>query len=328
MVPTSMFRKLGILVPIAALVAVLGSVSLPAFSVGPGPPREVGPLIEISGHATYPPDGGRLILTSVVLDRVTLFEALAAWVDPSRSVVSERDIIPPGRSEEEERARAVSQMDQSKIDATVVVLSELTDYPEDHGEGVLVESVVAGCPAEGELFPGDLIVSVNGAPIDDPEELTSLVGRAAPGSALRFQVEVGEERKRVALVPARCTTDHGPLVGIVPVANFPFQVTFASGGIGGPSAGLMWALGLYDVLTPGDLTGGRTVAGTGDIDSEGNVRPIGGIEQKVIAAERAGADLFILPIDNLEGARTVAGDLRLVPVDTVDEALRFLEGMS
>jgi PDZ domain-containing protein len=323
-----MLRKLSILVPVAALVAVLGSVSLPAFSVGPGPPREVGPLIEVSGHPSYPPDGGRLILTSVVLDRVTLFEAIAAWLDPSRSVVSERDIIPPGRSEEDERERAVSQMDQSKVDATVVVLSDLTEYPEEHGRGVLVESVLDGCPAEGKLFPGDLIVSVNGAAISDPEDLTRMVGLVVPGEALRFQIEVEEETRRVALVPSRCTTGHGPLVGIVPVANFPFAVTFSSGDIGGPSAGLMWALGLYDVLTPGDLTGGLTIAGTGDIDVEGNVRPIGGIEQKVIAAERAGAEVFILPLANLEGARTVAGDLRLVPVITVAQALGFLEDMS
>src|SRR5207247_1504061 len=111
-----------------------------------------------------------------------------------------------------------------------------------------------------------------------------------------------------------------------PVPTFPFGVTISSGDIGGPSAGLMWALGLYDVLTPGDLTGGRTVAGTGEIFPSGEVGPIGGVRDKIAAAEAAGADVFLVPVANLREARRAGAGLKLVPVRTFAQALGYLRG--
>jgi PDZ domain-containing protein len=118
-----------------------------------------------------------------------------------------------------------------------------------------------------------------------------------------------------------------PILGILAVDNFPFPVTISVSDIGGPSAGLMWALGLDDLLTPGDLTGGRTVAGTGEIFPDGTVGPIGGVENKVAAAKGAGATVFLVPAgENYRDARAVAGDLRLVPVHSFQDALDFLQG--
>jgi Lon-like protease len=109
------------------------------------------------------------------------------------------------------------------------------------------------------------------------------------------------------------------------VESFPFEITIESGDVGGPSAGLMWAVGLYDLLTPGDLTGGKTVAGTGSIDLDGNVGPIGGILDKVVAAREANADIMLVPRDNFDEVRDVdAGDLRLISVSTFDDAVEAL----
>jgi PDZ domain-containing protein len=137
-------------------------------------------------------------------------------------------------------------------------------------------------------------------------------------------VEAGGVRQDVEVAPGPMPGYDHPIIGIVAVDNFPFPVTIDSGGIGGPSAGLMWTLGLTDVLTPGDLTGGRTIAGTGTIDLEGKVGPIGGIEEKVAAAERAGAVLFFAPMDNAAAAMRVAGDMVIVPVQTYQQALDYL----
>lgn len=327
MLPSSTMRKPAILVPVAALAVVLGSVSLPAYSVGPGPVREVGSRIDVSGAEVYPSEG-RYVLTSVLVERVTAFEAVAAWLDGDRSVVSERSILAPGETDEEGGRRAISQMDQSKIDAIYVVLSALTAYPEDHGPGVLVESVVDGCPAEGWLYPGDVIESVDGTTIRDVEHFAEVLDAAEAGRSLRFSVDADGETEQVTLTPRVCGGAPRPLLGVRPVATFPFVVGISSDEIGGPSAGLMWALGLYDLLTPGDLTGGRTVAGTGAIDLDGRVTPIGGIEQKIIAARRAGVDVFLVPEANLETARRAAGGLEIVSVSTLDQALDYLQGVA
>jgi PDZ domain-containing protein len=109
------------------------------------------------------------------------------------------------------------------------------------------------------------------------------------------------------------------------VENFPFDVRIRSGDVGGPSAGLMWALALMDLLEPGNLIDGRTIAGTGAIDLEGHVHPVGGVAHKVLAGARAGAELFLVPTENLAEARAAGADIRLVAVSTVDEAVTELE---
>jgi PDZ domain-containing protein len=129
----------------------------------------------------------------------------------------------------------------------------------------------------------------------------------------------------VGVTRGRCPGVDEPLIGVFLVEPFPFEITIESGDVGGPSAGLMWAVGLYDLLTPGDLTGGRTVAGTGSIDLEGKVGPIGGILDKVVAAREANADIMLVPRDNYDEARDVdAGDLTLISVSTLDEAIEAI----
>ncbi len=115
------------------------------------------------------------------------------------------------------------------------------------------------------------------------------------------------------------------MIGAVLVENFPFDIRIESDAVGGPSAGLMWALGLADLLTEGDLTGGRSIAGTGTIDLRGRVGPIGGVEKKVRAAQRAGAEMFFVPVENLAAARTTANGIRLVAVRSLGDALGHLE---
>jgi PDZ domain-containing protein len=309
---------------LVAVALVASVVRIPYYVISPGPARDVQPLIHIDEQTVYPSDG-RLLLTAVNLRQASVYDAVEAWIDPAKSVVPERDILAPGETQEEQGERARSEMDTSKIDAAVVALTEYADYPENHGRGVLVESVLAGAPSEGKLFAGDVILSVDGDPVDDPDDLGERVRAAGEGQVLTFRVEAGGKIHQIEVAPARVPDVSYPVIGITSVHNFPFPLTIDSADIGGPSAGLMWTLGLIELLTPGDLTDGRVIAGTGAIFPDGQVGAIGGVEEKVVAAERAGATIFFVPADNAASARAVADEITIISVDTYAEAVDYLE---
>ena len=315
----------GFLVAVVICLAfLLGWVQLPFYSLGPGPARDVEPLIHVTGHQEFP-SPGELIMTTVRFHTVSVLGALIAWLDPHQAVVSRRTLYPPGESAEQETQRALSQMDQSKIDATYVVLRRLGDNPKSHGDGALIEFVYPGCPAEGTLYAGDVVHEIDGTEVRTQAEASAALDAVPVHAAITFQVEAAGETHDVRVTRGSCPGTDRPLVGISLIDRFPFEVQISSGDVGGPSAGLMWALGLYDLLTPGDLTGGRTVAGTGTIDTKGRIGPIGGIADKVVGAEREGADMFLVPSGNMKELRGVdPGDMRLVSVATFQDALDAL----
>ncbi len=312
--------------PALAVVLFAGTVFLPYYSIGPGPARPVAPLIRFDGHARYEADGN-FVLTSIHFEQLTAFGIVRTWLDPDRSVVSRDFLFAPGETADEEHLRSISQMDQSKLDAAYVVLDELTGYPEEHGDGVVIEGVQEGCAADGELFPGDVVHAIDGTRVTDVADARRVIEAAPSGQELAFDVTVDGEPETVSLVRAPCGDRNEPLVGVFMIDRFPIDVRISSGDIGGPSAGLAWALGLYDLLTPGDLTGGRTIAVTGQVGLDGTIFPIGAPDEKVVAAADAGATVLILPRDNLAEARSI-GDrgVELVPVGSFDEALAYLHG--
>jgi PDZ domain-containing protein len=313
-----------ILIGVVVVALVVSMVRIPYYVISPGPARDVKPLIHIDERTVYPSDGS-LLLTAVNLRQADVYSAMEAWIDPAKSVVPERDILGPGETEEQQSERARSEMDTSKIDAAVVALTEYAGYPQNHGRGVLVESVLTGTPADGKLFTGDVILALDGVRVDEPDDLADRIRAAGEGNPLSFRVEAAEEVHTVEIAPERVPGIDYPVVGITSVHHFPFPLSIESAVIGGPSAGLMWALGLVELLTPGDLTGGRVVAGTGQIFPDGQVGPIGGIEEKVVAAERAGATIFFVPVENAAGATAVADDMAVVAVSSFTEAVAYLE---
>lgn len=321
-----MNRRLLLLAPAAALFVTLASVDLPLFTLGPGPAREVLSLIDVDGAPTYRPEG-RMLLTTVGFEPATIFEAALAWLLPEREVVPEDQVIPPDVTEQEYARYTLAEMQASQIAATVVALRRVADYPERHGPGVLVQDVEPRSPADGPLSPGDVILEVNGRPFEDPDVLQEAVQEAGIRGDVVLTVERDERRRTVRLRPRLLPGADGPIIGVVVVENFPFNVTISSGDVGGPSAGLMWALGLVDLLGPGEIAGGRTIAGTGTIDVLGRVGPVGGVGHKILAADRAGAEVFLVPTDNLAEARAAGADIRLLAVSTVDEAILELESL-
>jgi Lon-like protease len=314
-----------VFVALGVLAGLAITVYLPWYAVAPGPARAVQPLIRFEDRQRYESQGN-FVMTSVRFTQLTGMGVLLAWIDPDRAVVKRSVLYPDGEDVEQEHQRAISQMDSSKLDASAVVMRALEDYPKDHGEGVLVESVVPGCAADGELFPGDRIQSIDGTEVDTYAAARRAIRAAQSGDTLTFDLSVDGTPETAQLVREPCGGSERPLVGVRMINSFPFDVSISSGDIGGPSAGLMWALGLYDLLTPGDLTGGRTIAGTGQIAVDGTVIPIAGIQEKIAAAADAGATVFLVPEGNLKAARA-GGDhgLQLVPVSSFDDALAYLE---
>jgi Lon-like protease len=307
------------------LIVAGGWVRLPYYAVAPGPAREVAPLITVSGHPTYT-STGKMYMTTVSFYQVTTFQAIQAWLDPNLSLIAKEVLYPPGTSVQQAQRQGISQMDQSKIDATYVVLTQLAGYPKTHGDGALIEGVISGCPADGHLYSGDLITAIDGKPIHTSSAALKVLGSLPPTARITFHITAADQQQDISVVRRPCADSAKPLVGILTVDQFPFPVSISSGDIGGPSAGLMYALGLYDLLTPGDLTGGRIIAGTGTLDLAGHVGPIGGIRDKVVAAERIGASLFLAPKDNmaeLKGMNT--GGMTAVSIGTFDDALKYLE---
>lgn len=319
-------KRVVLYVAIGVIAGLAVTVYLPWYAVGPGPARAVQPLIRFEDRTRYESQGS-FVMTSVRYTRLTGLDMLLAWLDPDRAVVARSVLYPDGGNVQVERERSISQMDSSKLDASAVVLRALEGYPKDHGDGVLVESVVSGCAADGELFPGDRILSIDGEPVDSYRDASRAIESAPSGSTLTFDLSVDGDPETVDLVREPCGDSEDPLVGVRMINSFPFDVSIASGEIGGPSAGLMWALGLYDLLTPGDLTNGRMIAGTGQIALDGTVFPIQGIDEKLSAAAEAGASVFLVPRDNMNAARASGGHgLELVPVATFEGALAYLHG--
>jgi Lon-like protease len=319
------FARVAALVALFVVAFAAAWIRLPYYAVGAGPADEIDPLIDIQGAERYASEG-ELIMTTVSWKQVTALGSLIAWVDDSQFVVGEDQIYPPGVDREVEQERAISQMDQSKIDASVVVLTELFDYPETHGDGALIETVGPRCPAEGELFPGDVVLAVDGRHVGSKEQAQRAIDRVPVEEPVRFRVQAAGEVHDIEVERGTCPGVDEPLIGIAMVDAFPFEIEISSGDVGGPSAGLMFALGLYDALTPADLTDGRRIAGTGTITPDGEVGPIGGIEDKVIGAEQAEATVFLVPGDNMDELRGVdTGDMELMPVETFDDAVEALE---
>jgi PDZ domain-containing protein len=283
-------------------------------------------LIAVDGHQEYPSAGHFILTTVSEYGPLNPYELFAAKLDSSQTILPKDQVIAPGQTVEQQNRQSVAQMDQSQVDATAVVLRELANWPKNSRPGVLVEGVYPGCPADGNLYPTDLVKSINGAAVEDAAAASKAIDAVPTNAPIDFRVEQAGNTEDVKLTRALCANSKTPLVGVSMIDNFPFSVKMTSDSISGPSAGLMWALGLYDLLTPGDLSGGRTIAGTGAIDGQGKVYPIGGVDKKIVAAKKAGAELFFVPRENLAEAQKAADGLKLVPVGSFSEALAALNG--
>jgi Lon-like protease len=320
----------GIGVVAAALAAAL--LPVPYVILSPGPTLNTlgrtssGPLISISGHPTYPTNGHLNLVTVSFLggpgDSFNVFTALRAWLTPHEAVVPEQELFPSGQSEQQVERQDTLQMVSSQETAEAAALCALNIHFTTLDTVTQTEK---GLPAAGVLKPGDQIIGVDGTPVGCSHDSGTLIRQHPPGSRVTLTVLRKGRPQHITLKTAN-VQGHS-VIGVFLTENFrfPFKINIKVGNIGGPSAGMMFALGIVDKLTPGSLTGGKFVAGTGEISANGAVSPIGGIQQKMAGARAAGATWFLTPAANCaDTSRAVPAGLHLAKVATLHQALTDL----
>ena len=320
------------LVLLAGLAGLAWFVTLPFYALWPGPVEEVSDLVKVERGPTLYELNGDMYMLTVTLQEVNAFELAQSWLDPRIDVVRREVIRPEGVTREEHRKVNLRLMDNSKQAAIEVALRFL-GLPVDHfGEGMLVTSVAEGSPADGLLEVGDVIVKVGESAVSVREDgieaiLANEIGDTVPLTVLR-----GDSTITLDVTLVEHSQDPGrPMVGFVPETHnrsldLPFDVEIETHGTGGPSAGVMYALTLIDLLTEQDLIGGNIVAGTGTISPDGRVGPIGGVRQKVVAAQNAGARFVLVPDENYADAVTVKRDgVEIHAISSIEGAVHTLE---
>jgi PDZ domain-containing protein len=320
---------------IAALVAVLilaplGATS-PYFLITPGGTYDIGSRLHVPDEYRKPM--GHMAFTAVYEQEASWGEIAHARVAGDSEIVPAVAIRPPGTTQQQLNETNKRLIDESKPVAAVVGLRAAGYSVDITGQGAHVERVVDGMPAQGVLQAGDVIVAVDGQPIDTTNALIQAITRHAVGEQIMLRVHRGDADQDVTLTTASSPTDRSRSVIGVTVSTYlfdvrmPFPVEIDSDNVGGPSAGFMFALGILDAVTEGDLTRGYYVAGTGTIGPDGAVGAVGGAAEKALAAEEDGAQVFLVPKDDSEEARRWVRKLEIVPIERFEDAVTALCGL-
>ena len=294
------------------------------------------PLIEVSGEKTYA-TSGKLDMLTVYVDgtpetKLSWIEVAASWFDASHAVVPLDEIYPSGQTDKQADQQSTQEMSSSQQAAQAAALTALgIDY--GMTTTVTVAQVITGTPAHGILKAGDVLTTVDGQKVTSLTMLQQAIIANGTTKPLAFEITRDGAAQTVDITPAINADTKKPSIGIYTGGSstftFPFPVTIQLQDVGGPSAGMMLALGIYDKLTPGDLVNGRHIAGTGTIDPDGTVGAIGGIRQKLYGARDDGATWFLAPQSNCdEVVGHVPSGIKVVAVKTLDDSLAAVKAIA
>ncbi|PLR97399.1 SepM family pheromone-processing serine protease [Bacillus sp. T33-2] len=334
-----MSRKASFRLTILAAVLLLASAFyyLPYYVSKPGMAKELEPIIEVEGGYE---EEGSFMLTTVRMGRANIYSYVIAHFSKYQEIYKLEEIRPEHETDEQYTARQLHLMDNSKYTAMEVAYKEAGKPVDYHFNGIYVVSVVPGMPADGKLEVGDQLFGVDGTEFQSSQQFIEYVTGKKEGE----KVEIAFKRngkKRTVSIPVKRFDNRSERVGIgiVPDDDKEIivepEVKMKTDEIGGPSAGLMFSLEIYNQLTKEDFTKGYQIAGTGTISSDGTVGRIGGIEQKIIAADKSGAEIFLAPAENgaedsnynvaVKTARDIDTKMKIIPVDTFDDAVSYLQ---
>lgn len=326
-------RRAGLAVWIVVVVAIFGAGAAfyhpPLALVAPGPAVDVSQDITIQG-ADVTAVNGRYLLLSVTLARPSGLEAIMALFRSDQDLLPLARILPEGVDEDEFVEQQRDLFSESQMLAAAAAAQQAGLEVGLLGNGAVVAGTVPGSPAEGELREGDVIIAIDGSPVRLASDLRQVTTQQPAGTTFRLQVDRDGSTIEVEIGSARFETGDGATTGLgvfVTTRDFnvdlPFEITFREREIGGPSAGLIYALAIADMLQQADLANGRVIAATGTINAEGNVGPVGGIPLKLRSAQRAGASVALVPTEEVsqaEGAR-----LRVRGVESLSDAVAALQ---
>ena len=322
---------LGGAIALALAVAFTWLFPSPDYLYVPNTAKPVADRVDVAGEGPPASGQGGIYYVDVTVRRASWAERYLPFLRPEgATLVSARDVVPEGSSFEERRKEGLQEMARSEEVAAAVALEE-AGYPvKATPKGALVEAVATDAPAAAVLDSGDVIVAAGGTSVLTPGALRTALEAAKPGDTVRLRLRRNGKvvRASVRTVPSPDDPERA-IIGIrvaqAADIQLPIDVDIDLGGVGGPSAGLPFALDVLQELGR-DVDGGRRVAATGEIELDGSVGPIGGVKQKVYGARRAGVDVFLVPAgENAEEAKRYAGKLRIVPVESFQQALSALK---
>ena len=319
--------------PILVFGVLVAAVTVPYVALGPGPTYDTlgegegKQVVAIEGTETKPTNGHLNMTTVAQRDGLTMGQALALWLSGSEQLVPRNLVFPPEKSRDDIEKSQNADFQRSEDNAEFAALNYLK-YP----QAVSVENVNDPGPSVGKLQNGDTVDAVDGTKVATVEEFSTILKATKPGQT----IVVDYRRKNAPPGTATITLgkgedrDYGYLgIAVRDAPWAPFTIDFNLANIGGPSAGLMFSLAVIDKLTTGDVNGGKFVAGTGSISPDGKVGSIGGITHKMSTAQDAGATVFLVPADNCDEARTVAGSsMELLKIETLPQAVDSLKALS
>jgi Lon-like protease len=326
-----MRRRLAILLSVVLLVVLTGFaltwIETDHYIVLPDRARPTDPLVEIPGEQADQDDSG-IYMVDVRVGRANLLERIWPGIHEGASLLPEQAVNPHGVSDTQRRASSLNDMSRSQLVAIAVALEHLGRDVEVTPLGAEVTLVLPDSPADGVVQIGDVIVAVNGEKVKTTEELQDAFTNVTPGDEVELTVRRENKPQTISVGTRAADDDPQRAVMGVEVQNaeefhFPVDVEIDAGNIGGPSAGLAFALDIVDEMGE-DLDRGRTIVATGALALDGTVLPIGGVKQKAIGAREAGADVFLVPDGNFDEAQNAVDDLRVIPLSTFDEALSAL----
>lgn len=328
---------------IFVILFVLYFVKLPYFYAQPGDAMELSSFIDVEGG--FKNADGSFMLTTVSMARANVYLYVWAQLGRFRELWPLENVKPVEETDEQYFARQRMVMKNSQDNAAIVAYKKAGKEVNITYNGIRFSSIVNGMPAEEHLHIDDLITAIDGERVETVARFNELLQKKREGDSailtverdgklLTFDITLAHFPKH--LDPKKERVGIGILYPMVDrTVSFVPPVSINANKIGGPSAGLMFALEIYNQLTEEDLTKGYKIAGTGEVDEEGNVYRIGGVEQKVIAAHESGADIFFVPKEggrnnsNFEAAKKAAEELgitmKIVGVDTFDEAVQYLK---
>lgn len=329
-------------IPVAALGALLSldhipgtsiSLTVPYAAEGPGPMfNTLGdysgePVVLIDGAETDPTSGNLNMTTVSVRTNMTLPQAFGRWIATDDTLVPLEQVMPPDLNEEQLQQYNQQAFTASEASATVAAMNYLGRPTQ-----VVVAQVVDGAAAVDHLQGGDVITAVDGKAVAKPGEVQDIVRAKHPGDSVEVTAtRGGQERKETVTLGENPDNDGVAMLGIY-MSSEPADgthVEYNLNDVGGPSAGMMFALAVIDKLSPGELTGGHDIAGTGTIAEDGTVGPIGGIQHKIAGARDAGVELFLAPADNCdEVVKAKTGSMKVAKVSTLTDAVHAMDDFS
>ncbi len=341
-----------VVVLLAVLVVIASRITLDDYALTPGQAQPVGPLVKVPPGKAHPLHGP-ILLTDVYVTPISLLDYLPTWLDSDAQIVSASELLGPDTPADQLTTQGYLEMAQSQAAAKAASLTRLGYAVPEHDAGALVFAVQPGSPAGPHLQVGQIVTAVNGHATADDCAFIAALHPYGPGQTVHLSVEqstvtangvirpgrVVDEPIRLGRRPAGddqpsgCPGVHGPSAGYLGIVvetqqefDYPFPVAVDTSEIGGPSAGLAMTLGIVDTLSSGHLTGGRTVAATGTITPTGAVGDVGGVAQKTVAVERAGATVFFVPPEELATAKSKdVPSLHIYAVSSLDQALDVLQ---